>query len=174
MTKIVFLDKLKKALGNDLPGAVVQEHVNYYHNYINEEIGKGRSEAEVIRELGDPWAIARNIIASEEIKGNAKETYDGYEPERQADHTWNRNTAVHVFGIDSWWKKLLLIRSISGDRSRHWWTAQSSHAFDSCADRNLDRNPCTEQTTMKNEVTGNGIIEQKKIDGGAIDLLRGV
>lgn len=114
MTKIVFLDKLKKALGNDLPGAVVQEHVNYYHNYINEEIGKGRSEAEVIRELGDPWAIARNIIASEEVKGNAKETYDGYEPERQADHTWNRNTAIHVFGIDSWWKKLLLILGVIG------------------------------------------------------------
>ena len=114
MTKIVFLDKLKKALGNDLPGAVVQEHVNYYHNYINEEIGKGRSEAEVIRELGDPWAIARNIIASEEVKGNAKETYDGYEPERQADHIWNRTTAIHVFGIDSWWKKLLLILGVIG------------------------------------------------------------
>ena len=65
-------------------------------------------------------------------------------------------------------------RSISGDRSRHWRADLSSHAFDSCVDRNLARNSCTEQTTMKNEVTGNGIMEQKKIDGGAIDLLRGV
>lgn len=114
MTKIVFLDKLKKALGNDLPSDVVQEHVNYYHNYIDEEIGKGRSEAEVICELGDPWAIARNIIAAEEIKGNAKETYDSYEPERQADHKWNRNAGVHVFDIDTWWKKLLLILGVIG------------------------------------------------------------
>ena len=81
---------------------------------------------------------------------------------------WNRQlveeAAAHT-GCD---------RSSSGDRSRHWWTAQSSHAFDSCVDRNLGRNSCTEQTTMKDEVAGNGIIVQKKIDGGAIDLLRGV
>ena len=45
MTKKEFLIRLKRALGNDLSGAVVQENVEYYSSYIDDEIGKGRSEA---------------------------------------------------------------------------------------------------------------------------------
>ena len=83
MSKREFLDKLRKALENDLSGSVVQENVNYYNTYINEEVQKGRSEREVLDELGDPWAIAKNIVTSEEIKGNTQETYESYEPRRQ-------------------------------------------------------------------------------------------
>ena len=35
MTKREFLDKLKKALVNDLSGSVIQENVNYYNDYID-------------------------------------------------------------------------------------------------------------------------------------------
>ena len=38
MSKREFLDKLRKALENDLSGSVVQENVNYYNTYINEEV----------------------------------------------------------------------------------------------------------------------------------------
>lgn len=58
MTKQEFLEKLRAALGNDLSGAVVSENVNYYKQYITDEVAKGKSEKEVIDELGDPWAIA--------------------------------------------------------------------------------------------------------------------
>ena len=82
MTKREFLDKLKKALVNDLSGSVIQENVNYYNDYITEEVRKGCRESDVIEELGDPWAIAKNIITSEEMKGNTQESYDSYEPGR--------------------------------------------------------------------------------------------
>ena len=52
MTKREFLDKLKKALVNDLSGSVIQENVNYYNDYITEEVRKGRRESDVIEELG--------------------------------------------------------------------------------------------------------------------------
>ena len=45
MTKREFLDKLKKALANDLSGSVVQDNVNYYNEYITEEVRKGRTES---------------------------------------------------------------------------------------------------------------------------------
>lgn len=67
MNKIEFLEKLGKALGNDLSAPVVQGHVRYYSQYISDEVAKGRSEKEVLEELGDPWAIARNII---DVEGN--------------------------------------------------------------------------------------------------------
>ena len=121
MTKREFLDKLKKALANDLSGNVIRDNVDYYNDYITEEVRKGRKESEVIEELGDPWAIAKNIITSEEIKGNTGETYDSYEPERQRSRTYEQgydeesgHGGVHVFGLDKWWKKLVLLLGIIG------------------------------------------------------------
>ena len=114
MTKREFLDKLKSALANDLSGPVIQDNINYYNDYISSEVKKGRDEAEVIRDLGDPWAIAKNIIASEEIKGNTQESYENYEPKRTAGREDHQRTSMHMFGIDTWWKKLLLILGIVG------------------------------------------------------------
>ena len=42
MTKREFLDKLKKALANDLSGNVIRDNVDYYNDYITEEVRKGR------------------------------------------------------------------------------------------------------------------------------------
>ena len=116
-----FLDKLKKALVNDLSGSVIQENVNYYNDYITEEVRKGRRESDVIEELGDPWAIAKNIITSEEMKGNTQESYDSYEPGRRRENSYEQDygsesgyRGTHVFGLDTWWKKLVLILGIIG------------------------------------------------------------
>ena len=38
MTKRGFLDKLKKALANDLSGNVIRDNVDYYNDYITEEL----------------------------------------------------------------------------------------------------------------------------------------
>lgn len=122
MTKREFLDKLRKALENDLTGSVVQENVNYYNDYINEEVRKGRSEKEVLDELGDPWAIAKNIVTSEEIKGNTQESYESYEPRRQErsqsyEQEYEEETGhrgIHILELDTWWKKLLLALAVIG------------------------------------------------------------
>ena len=121
MTKREFLDKLKKALVNDLSGSVIQENVNYYNDYITEEVRKGRRESDVIEELGDPWAIAKNIITSEEMKGNTQESYDSYEPGRRRENSYEQDygcesgyRGTHVFGLDTWWKILVLILGIIG------------------------------------------------------------
>lgn len=116
MTKQEFLEKLRAALGNDLSGVVVSENVNYYNQYITDEMAKGRSEEEVTEELGDPWAIARTIIDAQE----SREYTDGeYRSEASAKGEYNSGSQnrygnVHVFGLDSWWKKLLLILGLIG------------------------------------------------------------
>ena len=115
MTRSEFLEKLRSALGNDLRGSVIQENVDYYNNYIQEEVNKGRSEMEVIEELGDPWVIARTIIDSvegqKEVKSQRK-TYDsGYGGYSQASDNYENN--VHIFKMEGW-KKVLLILGIIG------------------------------------------------------------
>ena len=127
MTKMEFLEGLRKALGNDLDRATVQENVNYYDGYISDEVSKGKTEEEVTAELGDPWVIAQTVIDAEEAKrGMSKDgsayTSSGsvysdpvygdggdYTKEDYASQNQGYQTHVHTFGFDTWWKKLLLI-----------------------------------------------------------------
>ena len=46
MTGSEFIEKLKKALENDLSEAQVREQTAFYSSYIREEVRKGRSEEE--------------------------------------------------------------------------------------------------------------------------------
>ena len=64
MTKQEFLEKLRLALNGKVAGNVVTENLQYYEDYINTEIRKGRSEEEVLASLGDPRLIARTIITT--------------------------------------------------------------------------------------------------------------
>ena len=50
------------ALGGKVSSGQLTENLEYYEDYINTEIRKGRSEEEVLSELGDPRLIARTIV----------------------------------------------------------------------------------------------------------------
>ena len=115
MTRSEFLENLRSALGNDLSGSVIQENVMYYDNYIQEEVRKGRTEADVIAELGDPWVIARTIIDSvenqKEIRSQRQTYQSDYEGYGTNSDDYGKN--VHVFHMEGW-KKVLLILGIIG------------------------------------------------------------
>ena len=80
MTKQEFLEKLRLALTGNVPGSVVSENLQYYEDYINTEIRKGKSEEEVLAALGDPRLIARTIITT-----NSRDDMEG-----TGDYTGNR------------------------------------------------------------------------------------
>lgn len=71
MNKQEFIDRLRAALNGRVSPNLVNENVNYYEDYINTEIRKGRTEEEVLQTLGDPRLIARTII---ETNGNGSQT----------------------------------------------------------------------------------------------------
>lgn len=62
MDRQEFIEKLRMALSGRLPSAAVADNVNYYEDYINVEIRKGRMEEDVLASLGDPRLIAKTII----------------------------------------------------------------------------------------------------------------
>ena len=62
MSKQEFIDRLRMALNGRVSPGLVMDNVNYYEDYINTEIRKGRTEEEVLNSLGDPRLIARTII----------------------------------------------------------------------------------------------------------------
>lgn len=71
MTRREFLRGLEEALQMDVPQSVIRNQLAYYDQYISDEIAKGRSEKEVLDELGDPRLIARTIEDATEAAGES-------------------------------------------------------------------------------------------------------
>lgn len=65
MKKQEFLVELQKALSSRVSVSSMQENVRYYDDYISMQIRKGRTEEEIIEEIGDPRLIAKSIITAE-------------------------------------------------------------------------------------------------------------
>ena len=68
MPKAEFLEKLRIELSSGVTPQVLQENLNYYGQYIDDEIRKGRTESEVLAELGDPWILAKTIVDAQRRK----------------------------------------------------------------------------------------------------------
>lgn len=78
MTKTEFLQELQDSLQGEVPASVIRENEVYYDNYISQELARGRSEDEIIGELGGPRIIARTIIDSSEAAGETQGTGSYY------------------------------------------------------------------------------------------------
>lgn len=119
MNKEEFLQGLQNTLSGEVPPAVVRENLNYYNDYIQAEINKGRSEVEVMEELGDPRLIARTIIDITPGAGTSNyESYQAYNNSNtgsagqyQEDHRQQSNRQntgnFHYYDLNKWYWKLL-------------------------------------------------------------------
>ena len=62
MNRDEFLRTLREALSGEIPPNIIEENIRYYDAYIADEVRKGRTEEEVIEELGGARVIAKTII----------------------------------------------------------------------------------------------------------------
>lgn len=78
MTAEIFLTELREALEGSVSPAFINENIRYYEEYIDTEKRKGRSEEEVMEELGEPRLIAKTIIDTAETgeKRGMQNVYD--------------------------------------------------------------------------------------------------
>ncbi|RGS81864.1 DUF1700 domain-containing protein [Coprococcus sp. AF21-14LB] len=115
MTRSEFLEKLKEALADGMDSYIIQGHLNYYRDYIQEEVQKGRSEEEVLSELGDPWVIARSLLEAPG-QGSAGESYSDaqvYHDDRKEDSGYYGGKHK-VYRLNSFWGKLAVILVVVG------------------------------------------------------------
>lgn len=75
MSKQEFLDTLRRALARELSESEVADNINYYWNYIEQQVASGKSEEQVLSELGDPRLIARTILQVDQQKEEAADPY---------------------------------------------------------------------------------------------------
>lgn len=76
MGKQEFLEMLRLALNGRVSAEIVADNVRYYEDYINIEVRKGRSEEEILAQLGDPRLLARTIVQTHGGPGGKGRTAD--------------------------------------------------------------------------------------------------
>ena len=76
MTKEQFLHDLTVQLKLMVSDQLIFDQLAYYDNYISGEVRKGRSEEEVVAELGSPRLLAKTIIDTAEAAGDPVASQD--------------------------------------------------------------------------------------------------
>lgn len=103
MNKKEFIDKLRVALNGRIPVSAVEETVRYYEDYINTEIRKGKSEAEVLNVLGDPRLIAKTIVQTNGGAQNGKPEDYGYRSSQSGQENYPQQSGnSKVYGMPKW------------------------------------------------------------------------
>ena len=121
MTKTEFLQILREELDGRVPYSVIQENLSYYNNYIDGEMAKGASDAQVIDDLGGPRLIARTIVDATldtEDRPDGFQSYGGREEynagagqsgratQREAEEAEARRS-VHYVDFSKWYVRLI-------------------------------------------------------------------
>lgn len=113
-----FLDILYEQLSGQMPEGNVAAHVQYYRNYIEDAVTQGRTEAEVLNELGDPRLIARTLLDTDSTtSGNPQTTGSYSEPYTDNSYEYDNSSSgskkvkSRSFHIDlsTWYGKLAVI-----------------------------------------------------------------
>jgi uncharacterized membrane protein len=96
-----FLDKLRTALSGEVSSKLVTDNVRYYDDYIVTQIRMGKSEEEVLGELGDPRLIAHTIIDMNQTGDSTKHVFtDTNEAQSQKDN-WSKHLS-NLFRLPGW------------------------------------------------------------------------
>ena len=111
MNKEEFLNRMQEALEGEISSDLIRSNLQYYRSYIMDEMRGGRTEAEVLEELGDPRLIAHTIIDSQdaaegnygrehfpEVDYSYSEGSETSEPEEAGRGLWARIRPVVIIG----------------------------------------------------------------------------
>ena len=129
MTKQEFLDELRLILSGEVSPEAVMDSYSYYSTYIENEMRSGKSEKQVVEELGRPSLIARSIIAAQSGEREVDEIYteDGRtrrvknnpfaqngafgsrEDKGQKQERMKKEKKPFVFDFTAWYAKVLYV-----------------------------------------------------------------
>ena len=120
MNKDEFLRRLEDALSGEVPASVIRENLNYYADYLSQELGKGRTMDEIIEEIGEPNIVARTIINSAEAAGETGDGHGSFEDASPRDDdrrsTYRQESSqngsgpnIHYYDLNKWYWKLALV-----------------------------------------------------------------
>ena len=137
MNRYEFLTQLEEQLRGFVSNQEVKDSVSYYQSYIEEEMKAGRTEEEILDDLGSANSIAKAIIEARGHGANQETVYDdagsygsdsnggygGYSGHAGSDYSDNSakgrygssdsGTGVKIFRTDGWKGTAVLIGIIA-------------------------------------------------------------
>lgn len=106
MDKTEFIEILRSQLSGQMPEGAVAAHVRYYEDYIQSQINSGRTEEEVLSELGAPRLIAKTLVdAGDTGESEAYESYQEYSEEPEE----TPKVKVRRIDLSTWYGKAIVI-----------------------------------------------------------------
>lgn len=97
MSRYDFIEKLRAALSGKATQSTINESVRYYEEYFDTELRKGKSEEEVLRQLGDPRLLAKSIIEANKQVSRTSSGAEGYSDTVDFE-TENGRRSAHMYG----------------------------------------------------------------------------
>ncbi len=115
MNKLQFIEQMRRSLASIDDYVFVNDTIAYYENYIESQVRMGKSEEQVMQELGDPRLIAKSILASHMAENETTEDGAYY---KHGDNTADKEVRT-VFNINgkllrmpSWLFKILSVLAV--------------------------------------------------------------
>lgn len=120
MNRYDFLKQLEEQLQGSVSNQELRDSIQYYREYIEDEMRKGKTEEEVLAFLGTPNGIAKSIIDAkgssesnsyeDSFYGRENRTSYGYDPYGTEDYDSRQETTpnMKVFQLDGWKGKLVV------------------------------------------------------------------
>lgn len=110
MSKKEFIDKLKKSLTGSIHEADVASNLEYYSDYIDSEVRKGKTEEEVIKDLGSPNLIAKTIITTNRYGGSRYVNRgSSYNNESESERQSQEEFKPKGFGLNNWITRIIAL-----------------------------------------------------------------
>ncbi|MCH5250959.1 MAG: DUF1700 domain-containing protein [Lachnospiraceae bacterium] len=111
MDKKEFIEKLQRSLASGLNSAQVADNIRYYQDYIESEILKGKSEEEVISNLGDPRLLAKSIIEANKHSGDNFGSNREFDDEVKDKSGSNKSGRIlsHILMMPAWLTVLIVV-----------------------------------------------------------------
>lgn len=109
MNRTEFLTILRNQLAGQMQEGKAEAHIRYYEDYIQSQVRKGRTEEDVLGELGDPRLIAKTLIETEDSQpqagyGQYSSYGSGVEESVQPEKRWKK-----ILDLSTWQGKAVVI-----------------------------------------------------------------
>lgn len=113
MNRQEFVTELRRAMSGSFSAAEIEDTADYYEDYITMQIKKGKSEEEVLRELGSPRLIAKSMKAAGGNAGARRSAVGGVGHTTGSDAPYEEdvsfNGGMHMFRLPMWLVLLVVL-----------------------------------------------------------------
>ena len=114
MNRQEFLNTLRSQLSGEISSREVEENIRYYDEYIRDAVENGKSESQILNEIGSPFLIARTITETSNKANGAGYQTQGQGSSYQQDENDNRRpeSSFRSFHIQTGVPKWLIITGV--------------------------------------------------------------